>query len=122
MHFLGVRNLAGAALAGLLMLAGASAQAAEFIVRGTAQDGSSYNGRVVTDIVGDTVKVVWNIAGQRYVGNGVIYQDAVAIYYTGNLTGVALYKRDPSTGAFRGRWTTGNSNSVGNEEWIPVGR
>lgn len=120
MSLASVRRIAAMIVAAGLTLGAGAAQAAEFLVKGTTLDGAPYTGKVVTDVAGDTVKVVWNIDGQRYLGNGVIYQDALAIYYTGNLTGVALYKRDPNTGVLRGRWTSGNSNKIGTEEWTPV--
>lgn len=122
MSFLGVRSLAAAVMIVGLMAASWGAQAADFIVKGTGLDGAAYQGRVATDVVGDTVKVVWLVDGARYVGNGVIYDNALAVYFTGPTTGVAIYKYDTATGVWRGRWTTAGANKAGTEDWIPVNR
>jgi hypothetical protein len=82
--------------------------------------GRAYEGRVATEIVGNTIKVVWVVGGSRYTGNGVIDGDSLAVYFTGPGTGVALYRFDRASGAFHGKWATAGANNVGTEDWFPV--
>jgi hypothetical protein len=97
-----------------------AAQARDFRVKGTDMGGGgAYEGRVSAEIVGNTVKVVWVVGSSRYTGTGVIEGDALAVYFTGPTTGVALYRVD-GNGAFHGKWTTAGSTKVGTEDWFPV--
>jgi hypothetical protein len=78
--------------------------------------GSGYTGTVTVERTGDTYRVVWVIAGERYVGTAIGNKDGIAVSYrTGNKTGLALYGEDG--GNWAGVWTYENGRTLGPEIW-----
>jgi hypothetical protein len=65
---------------------------------------------------GETFRVVWDIAGTRYVGTGIGDHEFMAVSYrTGDSTGLALYSA--SKDGWKGIWTYANGTKLGSERW-----
>lgn len=78
--------------------------------------GSPYSGTVSVERTGDTYRVVWVIAGTRFVGTGIGNRDFISVSYrSGNQTGLALYGEDG--GNWRGVWAFANGTALGTEVW-----
>jgi hypothetical protein len=78
--------------------------------------GSSYGGTVSVEQTGETYRVIWVVAGTRYVGTGIGNRDFIAVSYrSGSDTGLALYGADG--GNWKGIWTYANGRTVGAEVW-----
>ena len=128
-----------AALTALLLTLAAGQALADptgtFRVVGTNPDsGSTYKGKVTVTRTGDTYKVVWDIAGTRYIGTGLgaiirdrkflvgsAEPDDIAIsvgYVSGKTFGMAMYFLQDD-GTWEGVWTYGGSRDVANETWYP---
>ena len=96
--------------------------------------GGEYQGAVQVTRTGQTYRVVWNIAGTKYVGTGLgaVFENgnfrigaanpndrAISVgYVSGNSFGMAFYIKQDS-GAWEGVWTYGGSNQVARETWYP---
>jgi hypothetical protein len=79
-------------------------------------NGSRYKGTVVVERTGKTYRVVWNVAGTRYVGTGIGNEDFIAVSYkSGNDSGLALYGAKGDDWA--GVWTYSSGRDVGTEVW-----
>jgi hypothetical protein len=108
-------------LAGLL-LAGSPAFAADpvghYLVEGTNPGGGGgYSGSVDVTRTGDTYRVVWTIAGQRFIGTAIGGTRAFAVSYrSGNETGLAIYTEDAQD--WSGSWTYAGGNRLGTERWV----
>ena len=65
---------------------------------------------------GQTYRVIWVVAGTRYVGTGIGNKDFLAVSYkAGNDTGLALYGSDG--GNWKGVWTYAGGRQIGTEVW-----
>ena len=127
------------ALAALLLTVAAGHALADptgtFRVVGTNPDsGGTYEGKVTVTRTGDTYKVVWDIAGTRYIGTGLgaivrdkkflvgpAEADDIALsvgYVSGKIFGMAMYFLQDD-GTWEGVWTYGGSKDVAKETWYP---
>jgi hypothetical protein len=78
--------------------------------------GSKYAGVVAVEKTGETYRVVWVVAGTRYVGTGIGDKNFIAVSYrSGRETGLALYGADGSN--WSGVWTYAGGLDVGTEIW-----
>jgi hypothetical protein len=78
--------------------------------------GSKYAGTVTVERTGETFRVIWVVAGARYVGTGIGNKDFIAVSYrSGGETGLALYGEDG--GNWTGVWTVANGRDLGAEVW-----
>jgi len=78
--------------------------------------GSKYRGTVTVTKTGETYRVVWVVAGTRYIGTGIGDKDFIAVSYkSGGDTGLALYGADG--GNWAGVWTYAGGREVGAEVW-----
>lgn len=78
--------------------------------------GSEYRGTVTVEKTGQTYRVVWDVAGTRYVGTGIGNKDFIAVSYkAGNDTGLALYGAEG--GDWEGMWTYAGGRQIGTEVW-----
>ena len=106
-----------------------------FRVVGTNPDsGGTYQGTVTVSRNGETYRVVWDVAGTRYVGTGLgaVVENqrflvgpadpadiAISIgYVSGNIFGMAMYFLQDD-GTWEGVWTYGGSPKVAKETWYP---
>ena len=96
--------------------------------------GGEYRGTVSVSRTGQTYRVVWSIAGQKYVGTGLgaVFQDgtfriggatpddaALSVgYISGQSFGMAFYI-EQDDGSWEGVWTYSGSNVVARETWYP---
>jgi hypothetical protein len=109
------------AVSAALLLSATFALAADpvgkYSVEGTNPgSGSKYSGTVTVDKTGDTYRVIWVVAGTRYVGTGIGDKDFIAVSYkSGGDTGLALYGADG--GNWAGLWTYAGGHQVGAEIW-----
>lgn len=78
--------------------------------------GSTYRGTVTVERTGKTYRVIWVVAGTRYIGTGIGDKDFLAVSYkSGNDAGLALYgARGDDWG---GVWTYSGGRDVGTEVW-----
>lgn len=75
-----------------------------------------YTGTVTVERTGETYRVIWVVAGTRYVGTGIGNKDFIAVSYrSGSDTGLALYGEDG--GNWTGVWTYANGRALGAEVW-----
>lgn len=87
----------------------------KYQVAGQGPDGSAYKGTATVEKTGDTYKVSWVIAGQKYLGTAVGNDDFFAVsYVSGSTFGVAVYGKDPT--GWTGVWTYAGSTKVGAEK------
>ena len=78
--------------------------------------GSPYSGTVTVERTGETYRVVWVIAGTRFVGTGIGNRNFISVSYrSGGQTGLALYGEDG--GNWKGVWTFANGTTLGAEVW-----
>ncbi len=115
-----MRHLFAVAVAALLLgipNAFAANPVGTYRVEGTNPgNGSKYSGTVTVEKTGETYRVIWVVAGERYVGTGIGNKDFIAVSYrSGNDTGLALYGEDG--GNWAGLWTYANGRQVGAEIW-----
>jgi hypothetical protein len=106
-----------AALLGSVAAALAADPVGTYSVEGTNPgNGSRYSGVVAVEKTGETYRVVWVVAGTRYVGTGIGDKNFIAVSYrSGRDTGLALYGADGSNWA--GAWTYAGGQQVGSETW-----
>ena len=79
-------------------------------------DKGRYSGTVTVEKTGETYRVIWVVAGTRYVGTGIGNKDFIAVSYrSGSETGLALYGADG--GNWTGIWTYAGGKEVGPEIW-----
>ena len=103
------------------LLAGCPAFAADpvgtYAVRGVNPGGGAeYSGTVQVSRTGETYRVVWNVAGEQFVGTGIGNQDFLAVsYQSGKSTGLALYGAAGSD--WQGTWAYAGSRATGGERW-----
>ena len=66
---------------------------------------------------GQTYRVIWVVAGTRYVGTGSGDRDFIAVSYKAgsNDTGLALYGAEGED--WQGVWTYAGGRQVGTEVW-----
>lgn len=77
---------------------------------------SGYSGTAQVEKTGDTYRVVWVVAGTRYVGTGIGDSEFIAFSYrSGRDTGLALYKADGDN--WEGVWAYAGSRTIGTETW-----
>ncbi len=126
-----------AATAGLALLTTASwaDPTGRYNVVGTNPDsGGEYRGTVSVTRTGETYKVVWDIAGTRFVGTGLgalvqkgrytvgpAHSEDTSIsigYVSGNSFGQAFYF-EQKDGSWQGVWTYGGSKKIATETWYP---
>jgi hypothetical protein len=78
--------------------------------------GSEYTGTVVVEKTGDTYKVTWNIAGERFVGTAIGDTDGMAVTYKSkDQSGLALYGAKGDD--WQGVWTYTGGRQIGVEAW-----
>jgi len=78
--------------------------------------GAPYKGTVTVERTGKTYRVIWVVAGTRYVGTGLGDKDFLAVSYkSGNDTGLALYGAKGDD--WNGIWTNSGGREVGAEVW-----
>jgi hypothetical protein len=111
------RTIAAAAAAFLLATTGAFAQmTGQYRVEGENPDGSTYKGSAAVEKTGDTYRVTWNVAGERFVGTGIGSSEAIAIgYRSGSNTGIALLGKEGDR--YVVVWTYLNGRKLGTEKW-----
>lgn len=109
-------------VAAAMLAAGATAAFAAdpvgtYRVEGTNPGGGSkYTGTVTVERSGETYRVIWVVAGTRYVGTGIGNKDFIAVSYrSGSDTGLALYGEDG--GNWMGVWSVANGHTLGAEVW-----
>lgn len=109
-------------VAAALVWSAAAAFAADpvgsYSVEGTNPGGgSSYSGTVTVERTGETYRVVWVVAGTRYIGTGIGNKDFIAVSYrSGSDTGLALYGADG--GNWAGLWAYSGARQIGAEKWL----
>jgi hypothetical protein len=88
-----------------------------YSVQGTNPGSTSrYGGTVSVEKTGQTYRVIWIVAGQRYIGTGIGNGEFVAVsYVSGRETGLALYA--PNGDNWSGVWTFANGRQMGTEVW-----
>ncbi len=95
----------------------------------------AYTGEVAVERNGDTYTVVWVVGGEEYVGTGLgaasvngsmvmgkADQRDMALtvsYVSGDSFGLAFFVQQDN-GQWKGIWTYGGSQKIGNEVWTPV--
>jgi hypothetical protein len=108
--------------AAAVLLSAATAFAADPVGRYTVQGANpgntgKYSGTVSVEKTGETYRVIWVVAGTRYVGTGIGNKDFIAVSYkSGSDTGLALY--GASGGNWTGIWTYAGGKEVGPEVWM----
>ncbi len=111
-----------AAVCGLLISIGVAFADAvgRYDVDGTNPgSGSSYRGTVTVEKTGETFRVIWDVAGTRYVGTGIGDDKFIAVSYrTGDSIGLALYGSE-GNGVWKGVWAYANGRQIGTERWLP---
>jgi hypothetical protein len=76
----------------------------------------NYSGTVTVEKTGETYRVIWVVAGTRYVGTGIGDSKFIAVSYkSGSDTGLALYGADG--GNWTGVWTYAGGRQIGTEAW-----
>ncbi len=104
------------------------------VVGENPDSGGEYQGTVRVTRTGQTYRVVWNIAGTKYVGTGLgaVFENgnfrignassndrALSVgYISGRTFGMAFYIRRDD-GSWDGVWTYSGSNRVARETWFP---
>ena len=77
---------------------------------------SPYKGTVDVQKTNETYRVIWMIAGQKYIGTGIGDDKFLAVSYkSGNETGLALYVAEGND--WLGLWTYANGTRLGGEKW-----
>jgi hypothetical protein len=109
-----------AVIAAAFLLSAATAFAdpvGSYSVVGNNPGGSSeYRGTVTVEKTGQTYRVVWVVAGTRYIGTGIGNKDFIAVSYkAGNDTGLALYGAEGED--WQGVWTFSGGRQIGTEVW-----
>lgn len=85
-----------------------------YTVEGKSPDGTAYKGSMAISKTGDTYKVVWTIAGDKYSGTAVGDDSFLAVTYkAGGDAGLAVYGRE-GTG-WKGVWTMLGGTKLGAE-------
>jgi hypothetical protein len=110
-----------AALSLAFMLVASAALASPvgtYDVSGTNPGGkTTYSGSVSVEKTGATYRVVWVVAGQRFVGTGIGDKNFLAVSYrSGDQTGLALYAEE-GEGTWTGVWTYAGGSQIGTERW-----
>jgi hypothetical protein len=78
--------------------------------------GSEYHGTVTVEKTGQSYRVIWEVAGTRYVGTGIGNKDFIAVSYkAGNDSGLALYGAEGDD--WQGVWTYSGGRQIGTEVW-----
>ena len=102
----------------LLATAALADPSGKYAVDGKGPDGNGYKGTATITKTGDTYKVVWSIAGEKYIGTAVGDDDFFAVgYKSGNDSGIAVYGREGKT--WKGVWTYSGGTTVGTEVLTP---
>jgi hypothetical protein len=109
------------ALAGLVLLATpafAADPTGHYLIEGANPGGKgSYAGTVDVTRTGDTLRIVWTIGNQRYVGTGIGTSSGIAVSYrSGNDTGLAIYSEEGKD--WSGVWTYAGATQLGTERWV----
>lgn len=129
------KSLLAAMFAALSASAATADPTGTFNVVGTNPDSrGEYRGVVTVDRTGDTYRVIWDIAGTRYVGTGLgalvrdgrytvgpAHPDDTSIsigYVSGQTFGQAFYFLQ-NDGSWQGVWTYGGSDKIATETWYP---
>jgi hypothetical protein len=111
-----MRYLSAVSAAALLWNA-ATAFAADPLGRYTVEGnnpggGGRYTGTVTVEKTGETYRVIWVVAGTRYIGTGIGDKNLIAVSYkSGSDTGLALYGADG--GNWAGVWTYAGGRKAG---------
>jgi hypothetical protein len=92
----------------------------QYTLEGTNPSGGpGYSGTVSVERTGQTFRVTWQIAGQRFVGTGIGDDKFLAVSYrSGQSIGLALYGRE-GNGPWVGVWTYADGREIGKERWDP---
>lgn len=69
---------------------------------GSFKGGKAYGGTVVVTKRGESYQVAWDLGGEKWSGVGILDGDTFAAQYTGNETGVFLFKKDGNN--WNGKW------------------
>jgi hypothetical protein len=87
---------------------------------GKNPDGSTYSGDARVEIISDTTfSIVWAIAGAKYKGFGMRWNDAIAATYEiDGEPGLVIYKVDGN--GFNGTWAIRGQNGNGTEHLTPA--
>ncbi len=119
-------TMAAALLAALALAVPAAAEAAgssyelggAYNLEGSNPDGTAYNGRVDLTQAGAGYRVVWDIAGRKFYGAGMLQGGTLSVGFTNSgQPGVVLMQRQ-SDGSWRGAWYyVGTSDALGQEVW-----
>ncbi len=106
------------ALAATLGSAFAADPAGTYKIEGTNPGGKGhYSSTLSVERTGETYRIIWVVAGTRYVSTGIGNREFLAVSYrSGNDTGLSLYGEDG--GNWKGLWTYAGGNTVGAERWI----
>lgn len=117
----------------ILTLTAIAGPIGDFYVNGTSPGGgSNYSGIVSVRQTGQTYSVVWDIAGEQFVGTGIgaanidgfstmgpanPKDNAIAISYaSGSSFGLAYYV-EQKDGTWKGIWTYAGSKEISTEVW-----
>jgi hypothetical protein len=79
-----------------------------------------YKGHVHVEKNGQTYTVFWRFGATTYIGTGIDQGDAFAVIFTkpqSNGYGLILFRKNPKTGHWNGRWTQPGSKTFGQEVW-----
>jgi len=107
----------------------------DYSVKGANPGGNgAYQGSVSVRQTGETYEVIWDIGGTRYTGSALGAapvkgrslmgpadpgDDTLAVgYVSGRSFGLAFYV-EQDDGTWKGIWTYGGSDKIGNEVWTP---
>jgi hypothetical protein len=116
-----MRHLFAAIATAVMLVWSAAAFAAspvgEYTVQGTNPGGNGkYTGTVTVTRTGETYRVVWEVAGTKYIGTGIGNKEFIAVSYkSGSDTGLALYGADGTD--WSGVWTYAGGRQMGAEIW-----
>jgi hypothetical protein len=102
-----------------VVVSGKPAFSGTYAITGSNPGVGPYKGTLTIAPRGDVYDVHWSIAGQQYVGVGVVVNDTLAVTYSGatdrSWSGVIAY-RQRADGALEGRWTLlGGKPKTGSE-------
>ncbi|MFZ5572957.1 MAG: hypothetical protein ACOZF0_21360 [Thermodesulfobacteriota bacterium] len=93
--------------------------AGSYIVNGTAPGGAGvYSGIVVIRQEGDVYRLAWNVAGEGYVGTGIVTDNTLSVVYSdtsGRLFGIAAYAIGRDGHRLTGKWTAYQGARLGTE-------
>jgi hypothetical protein len=86
----------------------------EYFVEGTNPNGTSYRGKAVISQVGDKYEVVWEIAGKKHFGRGMVSGNSLYVNWGTNpdeLNGLVTYSMGENS-VLKGVWADGKGTET----------